>query len=124
MELSKFFKAILEEDHAPIVVCDLNHIIIYMNKAAIKNYKKSGGAALLGTSLLTCHNEESKEKILNVFSYFENDVTHNRIHTVYNAKRNRDEYMCALREDDGTLIGYYEKHEYRTIDDTPFYEFK
>lgn len=31
--------------------------------------------------------------------------------------------MVALRNDDGTLIGYYEKHEYRNKDETPFYQF-
>ena len=30
--------------------------------------------------------------------------------------------MIALRDDNGELIGYYEKHEYRTKDETPFYE--
>ena len=29
--------------------------------------------------------------------------------------------MVALRDDDGTLIGYYEKHEYRNRETTGLY---
>ncbi len=29
--------------------------------------------------------------------------------------------MIALRNKDGDLIGYYEKHEFRAKDDSPFY---
>lgn len=32
--------------------------------------------------------------------------------------------MIALRNDDGTLIGYYEKHEYRNRDNGILYEIK
>ena len=30
--------------------------------------------------------------------------------------------MVALRDDDGVLIGYYEKHEYRSGEIMPFYD--
>jgi len=32
--------------------------------------------------------------------------------------------MVALRDDDGTLIGYYEKHEYRNKETVGLYDFK
>ena len=35
-----------------------------------------------------------------------------KLSTFYNEKQNKDVYMVALREN-GKLIGYYEKHEYR-----------
>ena len=31
--------------------------------------------------------------------------------------------MVALRDEDGMLIGYYEKHEFRTRDEEPYYNF-
>ena len=31
--------------------------------------------------------------------------------------------MVALRDEDGTLIGYYEKHEYRDSETLPRYDF-
>ena len=52
MEFTQFFKSVLDEDHSAIVICDLNHIIIYMNSAAFNKYKKRGGKLLLGKSLL------------------------------------------------------------------------
>ena len=31
MDLNPFFKSVLEQDTAAIVLCDLNHTIVYMN---------------------------------------------------------------------------------------------
>ena len=59
MELYRYFKSIVELDEAAVVLCDVNHKIIYMNPAAIKRYAKRGGAKLLGRNLLDCHNENS-----------------------------------------------------------------
>lgn len=62
--VSAYWRSIVEQDPAPIVVCDLQHTIVYMNP-----------------------------------------------------QENRDTYTVALRDGDGQLIGYYEKHEYRTPED-------
>ena len=61
MELSVLFKSVLDQDTAPVVLCDLNHTILYMNPAAIRNYAKRGGEKLIGQSLLACHNPHSQE---------------------------------------------------------------
>lgn len=34
MELTAFFKSVLEQDRAAVVLCDLSHTIVYMNPAA------------------------------------------------------------------------------------------
>ena len=111
---SQMFKSVLEQDRASIVLCDLSHTIVYMNPAAQTNYSKYGGAALIGKSLLNCHNTQSVEKIRQVVEWFSASVNHNMIYTFHNEKQNKDVYMVALRAEDGQLIGYYEKHEYRT----------
>ena len=64
-----------------------------------------------------------KEIIEKVVAWFEEDKEHNRIHTFYNEKQAKDVYMVALRDEDGALIGYYEKHEYRARDEEPYYNF-
>ena len=51
-DLNAYFKSIIDQDRESVVICDLNHIIIYMNPAAVVDYGKYGGAALLGKSLL------------------------------------------------------------------------
>ena len=98
MELNAYFKSLVDQDRAAVVICDLEHTIIYMNPAAIASYAKHGGAALLGKSVLTCHNPQSRQTIQRVI------------------------YMVALRDADGTLIGYYEKHEYRSPETMKLYD--
>ena len=59
MLLNKLFKSVLEQDKAPIVICDLEHTIVYMNPVAIERYHKD----LTGLSLKKCHNGKSNELI-------------------------------------------------------------
>lgn len=122
MKLYPFFKSVIDEDRAAVVLCDLEHKIIYMNPAAVQNYQKYGGEKLVGESLLDCHNENSVNRIKEVLDWFQKDKRHNRVHTSYDTKHARDIYMIALRDENGDCIGYYEKHAYRTKDDMPFYD--
>lgn len=122
--LNQFFKSIIDQDDTAIVICNLEHEIIYMNPKAIEAQAKRGGAALIGRNLLQCHSPESREKIQNILKWFEESVEHNWVHTFFNPKQVKDGYMIALRDESGKLIGYYEKHEFRTQDQTPFYEMK
>ena len=117
-----YFKSILEEDHCAVGICSPDHQILYMNPAACKNYTKYGGAELLGKSLLDCHNSRSKEMIGKILDWFKADKSNNRVHTFYNEKQHKDGYMIALRNEQGELIGYYEKHEFRDRDLSPFYQ--
>ena len=94
-----------------------------MNPAAVVRYEKRGGQSLVGQSLLDCHNPQSVEKIKKVVLWFAESTDHNRIYTFYNEKENKDVYMVALRNPDGTLIGYYEKHEYRNRETANLYDF-
>ncbi len=45
----------------------------------------------------------------------------NIVYTSRNNEENKDVYMVALRDDNGTLIGYYEKHEYRNNETSEMY---
>ena len=116
-----FFKSIIDQERSAVVICNLNHEIIYMNPAAIENYGKRGGDKLIGQSLLECHNPESREKIQQVVDWFAAEESHNMIYTFHNEKQNKDVYMVALR-DGGKLIGYYEKHEYRNLETMKLYD--
>jgi PAS domain-containing protein len=121
-DLNEIYKSVLEADRAAVVICDLEHTIIYMNPTAIRRYDRWGGAALLGKSLLACHNEKSREMIEKVVDWFRADAAHNLVYTSHNEKENKDVYMVALRNDSGELIGYYEKHEYRNPETMRMYE--
>lgn len=123
MELSKYFKSIIEQDRCAVVICNLENEIIYMNPTAIARYQKRGGAALIGKSLLDCHNPNSAKMIKKVVLWFAKSKENNIVYTSYNEKENKDVYMVALRDEDGTLIGYYEKHEYRNAETAKLYDF-
>ena len=124
MDLSVFFKSVLEQDRCAVVLCDLGHTIIYMNPAAGERYAKNGGMALVGKSLLDCHSPKANEMIKKVVAWFGESQTHNLIYTFRNEKENKDVYMVALRDDDENLIGYYEKHEYRNRETMRMYDFE
>ena len=123
MELAPFFKSIVDQDICAVVICNLDHKIIYMNPAACERYGKRGGAELIGNSLLDCHNEKSNEMIYKVVEWFQLSKEHNRIYIYHNEKENKDVYMVALRDEHENLIGYYEKHEYRNCETESAYKF-
>ena len=110
-----------EEDHCAIVICNLEHEIIYMNPAAGERYAKWGGMSLLGKKLLDCHNAYSVQMIQKTLDWFRESMDNNRVYTFYNEKENKDVYMIALRDTVGELIGYYEKHEYRNRETMKMY---
>ena len=99
-----FYKSIVDQDRASIVICNLKHEIIYMNPAAVNSYAKRGG-----------------DKLQKVVDWFAADESHNLVYTFHNEKQNKDVYMVALREE-GRLIGYYEKHEYRNSETMKQYD--
>ena len=53
-----------------IVIADENIDIVYMNKEAIDKYEKYGGKALIGKSLLACHNPASQDEIRQMYKSF------------------------------------------------------
>lgn len=124
MELTQFFKSLVDEDQCAVVICDINHKIIYMNPTACERYSKRGGAALVGKSLHDCHNSKSNELIDKVVEWFKSSKSNNRIYLYHNEKENKDTYMIALRDEQGELIGYYEKHEYRNRETELVYNFQ
>lgn len=52
---------------------------------------------------------------------FAEDESHNIVYTFHNEEQNKDVYMVALHEN-GKLIGYHEKHEYRNRETMKLYD--
>jgi transcriptional regulator with PAS, ATPase and Fis domain len=52
---------------AAITICDKKGIIKYMNEKAMAGFSKYGGRNLLGSNLLDCHSESSKEILKEMF---------------------------------------------------------
>lgn len=117
MNLNSFFKSVIDADKAPVVICDLEHTVVYMNPASIARYHTD----ITGKSIKSCHNAESNEKIDRVVNWFKESKENNIVFTYHSDKENKDVYMVALRDDNGKLIGYYEKHEYRNKETAELY---
>ncbi len=113
--MNEFLEAVVEADDQPVVICDAEHTIVYMNPTAIRRYEKRGGAQLIGRSIFDCHNAHSKEIILSIFQRFQDNPGLNKVYTYTKQKDGEDSdvHIVALRNKSGELIGYYEKHESR-----------
>ena len=99
------FEILLESLKDSFVFVDPDHIIRYMNSAAKSHYEE--GASLIGQSIFSCHNEESKRITLEIFEKFNNGLDEEKI----TDKDNLKIYMRAVRDKNGTLMGYYERYE-------------
>lgn len=95
--LNAMFRSVIDSDRAAVVICGTDHTIVYMNPAAVGQYRKWGGGELVGRSLLECHSARSCELIERVVEWFRRDPANNMIFTGRNEKQNKDVYMVALR---------------------------
>jgi DUF438 domain-containing protein len=97
--------AILDSLKDPVLFADTGHVTRYMNKAAIGHY--SEGTALIGRSLLDCHNEQSQQLMVEILAAMhqgeeERLITDNAKHRIF---------MRVVRDEDGSVLGYYERYE-------------
>lgn len=96
---------LLDSLRDPLVYCDTEHVIRYMNAVAEKRY--AGRPAAVGRSILECHNEESNAQIL---------VIADRLAAGEEEVRIGDDgpdrvYVRGVRDPDGRFVGYYERRE-------------
>ena len=98
--------AILDAYAYEIVFADRNHIVRYMNAVAKRRYT---GRVNIGASLFNCHNENSRIKIE---AFLERaDEGENEMYELYNSKTGEREFFVPVRNKDGHVIGYFERHE-------------
>jgi DUF438 domain-containing protein len=96
----------------PFLFADTQHVTRYMNKAAMAHY--DDGEALVGRSLLDCHNERSGQIIKEVLAAFEAGEDERLI----SQDEKRRIYMRVVRDTNGHVLGYYERYE-SLISDVP-----
>ncbi|MGN0478622.1 MAG: PAS domain-containing protein [Hominenteromicrobium sp.] len=92
-----------------IVFVDTDHIIRYMNREARYHYYTVRGYDnLIGKSIFECHSEKSKEMLIAAVEKLKNHG--NEIYlgvSVYNERK----YINPVRDENGKLIGYFERFE-------------
>ena len=98
--------AILDSLKDPILFADTSHVTRYMNQAAIAYYED--GEALIGRSLLDCHNERSQQMMIDILAAMQTEGLEERLIT--DSEEHRI-YMRAVRDLDGRVLGYYERYE-------------
>ena len=103
---SNLLASILDSLKSPVLFADIDHVVRYMNAAAIAHYE--GGEELMGTSLLDCHNENSNKTI---FEIFESMQTGEEIERLISEEDEQLIFMRAVRDSKGKILGYYERYE-------------
>jgi PAS domain-containing protein len=98
--------AILDSLKDPILFADTGHVTRYMNKAAVVHYEE--GKSLIGRSLLDCHNEQSRQMMVDILAAMQNEGLEERLITDNEKHRI---YMRAVRDAQGNVLGYYERYE-------------
>lgn len=92
-----------------ITYVDKDHVIRYMNREAeYQYYIVRGYRDLIGKSLLDCHNARSREMIIAAVERMKN---HGSEEFIGISARNERIYINPVRNEDGVLIGYFERYE-------------
>ena len=107
MELAEYFRGMIEYGENPIVICDLDYRIIYLNRKAREEYSGKRNYELLGSSIRLCFDEEARSKIDMSVEWFKEDERNNKVFSYHDDENDSDVYIKALRDMDGKLIGFY-----------------
>jgi len=85
-----------------VTACDLKGIVVAMNDKAAETYAKYGGKDLIGKSLMDCHPEPARAKVLRLLQTGERNVytiEKNGIRKlIYQAPWLADTHRCGLVE--------------------------
>jgi hypothetical protein len=112
MEQLKLFKCLLDSFQEPVMLMDTQHIIRYLNPASARRYKVR--TTYVDRSIFKCHNENSKKIMLEAFACLEAGEEEKLI--MVDAQYRI--FMRAVRDEDGTLLGYYARFEPKTNEAT------
>ena len=101
----RLLSLLLDSWNKPVVYVDTEHIIRYMNRPAMRNYSKWGN--VIGKSIFECHNQRSREIMERAFVRLtdgEKEVM------IIDSEKHRV-YMRGVKDEDGELVGYYERYD-------------
>lgn len=107
MEITyEILESILDAYAYEIVFVDRTHTVRYMNKTAKERY---GNRVIIGNSLFNCHNESTRPKIERFLERA--DAGEDEMFEVLNGKTGEREFFVPVRDKNGQVIGYFERHE-------------
>ena len=120
MDMTEFFKGIVDTEEGPIVICDLDYKIIYVNPSAIEYYKTAG--EMTGKHLHTFLDDEMMSKVTMTLEWFKEDEKNNHVFALHDDVNNHDMYMLAIRNAKKKLIGFYGRVESRNPDTSKVFD--
>ncbi len=107
MEISiEVLKGILDAYPYEIVFVDRTHTVRYMNRTAKRRY---GNVVIIGNSLFNCHNESTRPKIEAFLRRA--DEGEDEMFETLNGQTGEREFFTPVRNEEGRVIGYFERHE-------------
>lgn len=86
-----------------VTVSDANHRIVYMNEKSAATLESDGGASLVGSDLMACHNERSKAMIDALLAEGGTNV-----YTIEKKGQKKLIYQTAWRDGNGAVAGLVE----------------
>jgi transcriptional regulator with PAS, ATPase and Fis domain len=57
-----------------ITICDTKGLIVYMNRKSIESFEKEGGKKLMGSNLLDCHPENSRNILIEMLKTHKENI--------------------------------------------------
>lgn len=109
MDAKDFMPLILHAIPYPIVFVDTDHVIRYLNRRAeLHYYQERGYRNLIGKSIFECHSDRSRRQIEETVQRFEK---HGKEEFLHVNTRNERVYLTPVRDEEGMLIGYFERSE-------------
>ncbi|WP_303789470.1 hypothetical protein [Ruminococcus flavefaciens] len=112
IDLTDFFKGIVDSEEGPIVICNLDYRIVYVNPKADVYYEPV--KPLAGRLLATLMDEEMMSKVVMSVEWFKEDVKNNKVFALHDKVNNMDMYILSIRNSKKELIGFYGRREDRT----------
>ena len=112
IDLTDFFKGIVDSEEGPIVICNLDYRIVYVNPKADVYYEPV--KPLAGKLLATLMDEEMMSKVVMSVEWFKEDVKNNKVFALHDKVNNMDMYILSIRNSKNELIGFYGRREDRT----------
>lgn len=107
MEITaEVLRGILDAYPYEVVFVDRTHTVRWLNRAAKRRY---GDIVRVGNSLFNCHNERTRPKIEEFLRRA--DEGEDEMFETYNGGTGEREFFVPVRDAEGTVIGYFERHE-------------
>lgn len=119
MDIRDLFKSFVDSDENPVVMCDLDYRIVYMNAVAEKQY-----GSIKGKNLELFMTEEALTKLNMTIEWFREDKKNSRVFAFHDEPENVDVYIVALRGTKGDLCGFSSVRRSRIPEDGKNYDLK